>query len=498
MGSYVRNKVALINPRKGWRPALGLLYIASYLRKAQYDVRIFEFIDEQFDRKCNDNIWKTLFSFQPDFVGFGVISWNRAVCRLQIAKIRVQLPDSIIICGGKDPSYVVDKYFSFGADIVVIGEAEETMVELLDALKSSKSFNDSPLEDIKGISYIRNGRSITNPTREPMSLKNLLFPAFDLVNYAHYTDIRLGGIPGHFIKTGYMMANRGCPYNCKFCAEKVRNIYREREIDDIISEIRWQQDRWDIDGMVFLDDLFYFNENRMRSFCDRILEEKIDLKLYAQMRVDRCPSDETLRLMRKAGFIQLAMGIESGSPRLLEHINKGITPDMCRNTVARINMAGIYTYCFLIIGLPGERVEDLEMTVELIRELKPTFVAVNYYMPMPGTKFFTEEDDEIIGTLSYSLTENQVFRSEIDQRTLSTYRNKFESLAQRNANYNLLYYPDFLWFIIKTCLFKPHCIFKGILVQIREKRYPNMFDAVKTAIINQRIIGNLSEKKKIS
>ncbi len=479
-----KNKIALINPRKGWRPALGLLYIASYLRDAGYEVRVFEFLDENFDVRRNKAIWEDVFAFAPDFAGFGVISWNRAVTELQIADLRERLPDCVVICGGKDPSYMAGKYFPFGADFVVIGEAEETMVELVDVLNAG-----GDPATVRGVSFLRDGEVVATGHRDPLKLDQLLFPAFDLVDYDHYTDIRLGGIPGHFIKTGFMMANRGCPYNCKFCAEKVRNVYRERSVDDIVAEIREQMDTYSIDGMVFLDDLFYFKEKRVREICQRLLDESIHIKLYAQMRVDKAPSDDTLRLMRKAGFIQLALGVESGSPRILELINKGTTPGMCRETISRINASGIHTYCFLIIGLPDERVEDLEMTADLIEEIKPTFVAVNYYMPMPGTKFFLEEDDDLIDTLTYSLTENQPYRSQLDQETLQAYRGRFESLTQRNANYNLLRYPSFWWFIISTCLFRPDVLVKGLLTQVREKRYPNVFDAIKTSLINHRIIG---------
>ncbi len=480
-----RNKVALINPRRGWRPGLGLLYVASALLDAGYEVRVFEFFDENFDDSRNHALWKSLFAYDADIYGFGVISWNRAVTAQQIARIRQHTSGKFIICGGKDPSYMASKYLEYGADAVVVGEGETTMVETADAVNAG-----SPLDHIKGLVHMREGELVENAPREPTCLDKLLFPALHLVDYAQYTDIKLGGIPGHYIRTGFMMANRGCPFNCKFCAEKVRNIYRERPLDDIVDEIRWQRRHWNIKGMVFLDDLFYHKEERIVALCHKLNEAGLDgLAYYAQTRVDRTPSRETLALMRRTGFIQLALGVESGSPRILEIVNKGTTIEMAREAVARINAADICSYAYMIVGLPEETVDDLDMTAEFLESIKPTFVAVNYYMPMPGTRYFNEEDDALIDTLSYSLTENQTYRSALSQKTLAHYRALFESKAQRSANMNLFRYVGFYGFLLKMATIRMDVLLKGAWLQMKTNKYSSYFEAVRTAMINYKITG---------
>ena len=479
-----KRKVLLINPRKGWRPPLGLLYVASYLVDSGYEVKVIEFIDENYNKKKNEKLWNEFHEYDPDFIGFGVISWNRSVTGKIIEQIRESTKDKIIICGGKDPAYVPEKYLSYGADAVVIGEGEETMVELLNAYNSFKD-----LKDVNGIVF-NNGNSVINTNhREPKNLASLLYPAFDLVEYKHYTNIRLGGIPGHFLKTGFMMANRGCPFGCKFCTENLRNVFRERSIDDIIGEMKWQISNYHIKGLVFLDDLFYYKEERIIEFCNAILNENIKLKIYAQTRVDRVGKPETLRLMKKAGFIQLALGVESGSPKILKMVNKGVEVDQIRQGIKAINDAGIYTYSYMIIGLPGETKADMEMTDDLLKEINSTFVAVNYYMPMPGTPLYSDEDDKRLDEVSYSLTENQTFRSSKDQSFLAYYRQKFQSTSERNPNYNLFKYPGFFGFLASVIMFHPTILLKGLYIQRKQRTYSSYFEAVRTSMINYRIYG---------
>ena len=417
-------------------------------------------------------------------MGLGVISWNRKISGNIIRRIKSKTKDKIVFCGGKDPSFVPEKYIDYGADAVVIGEGEDTVVELFNAYRFKSS-----LDKVKGIVYRNSDCIVRTEHREPRNLNNLLFPAFELVDYEYYTNIRLGGIPGHFIKTGFMMANRGCPFSCEFCSNVIRNVYRQRTIEDIIEEIKWQKKEYKIDGLVFLDDLFYFRDQWIIEFCQHILKENIKLKIYAQTRLDTTGKKETLELMKRAGFIQLAIGVESGSPRILDKVNKGLKVDQIKSGIKAINDAGIYTYSYLIIGLPYENEEDLNKTEELLKEINSTFIAVNYYMPMPGTELYSQEDDELLDKVSFSLTENQTFRSAESQKKLASYRAKFQSMSQKNPNLNLFKYPGFYAFLAKVLLLHPHVLLKGVYIQKKKRTYSNYFEAARTAMINFGIYG---------
>jgi anaerobic magnesium-protoporphyrin IX monomethyl ester cyclase len=479
-------KVLLINPRKGWRPALGLLYIASYLRQANYQVKVLEFIDEDFFPGENGENWREFHEYDPDIIGFGIISWNRRVARGMIDKIRQETQNKVIVCGGKDPNFKPDYYLNNGVDFVVFSEGENSMVELLNCLDDPTK----KVDDVAGIGFLRDEKMITTPVAPLISMDNLLFPALDLVDFDHYSNIRLGGIPGHFIKTGFMMASRGCPYSCRFCTDPVRVRYRERPVDEVVDEIKWQMKNWNIDGMVLLDDLFYYRDERVNEFCNKIIEEGIKLKFYAQARADRVGSPDTLALMKKAGFIQIAIGIESGSQRMLDIMDKRTQLQTMKEAVRKVEEAGIFSYIFLVVGFPEENRQDLDETAAFLEEVKPSFTTVNYFMPMPGTEYFNEEDKNALEELTFSLTENQQeFQSEVPYDEIIQFRNTFLSLAQRNANFNLLRYPSFYWWVFKLMLFRPMVLLRGIYKQKTKRSYTNYFEAVRTAMINNRIYG---------
>ncbi|MBF0321681.1 MAG: B12-binding domain-containing radical SAM protein [Magnetococcales bacterium] len=288
-----------------------------------------------------------------------------------------------------------------------------------------------------------------------------------------------------------MMASRGCPYTCRFCTDPIRSRYRERPVDDIIAEIKWQMHHWKIDGMVFLDDLFYYRDQRVNTFCQRILAEGIKLKFYAQARADRVGSPETLELMKRAGFIQIALGVESGSQRMLDIMEKQTQLATMKEAVRKVEDAGIHAYIFLIVGFPEESREDLDATARFLEEIKPTFVTVNYFMPMPGTKYFHAEDKDALEELSFSLTENQrTFRSPVPHAEIIRYRNIFLGMARRNANFNLLRYPAFYLWAFELLIFKPVVLLRGLLKQKTQATYTSYLDALRTAMINNRIYGS--------
>jgi|GEM_PF-1707786 len=480
-------KILLINPRQGWRPPLGLLYVASCLREAGHRVKVVEFTDEEYFPGANRSRWRDVARDEPDVVGLGIISWNRKAAKDIIRDLRKLWPEKVIVCGGKDPTFKPGVYLQEGlADFVVLHEGEETMPELVRALDAGEDARRLP-----GLAFRENGEVRVNPGRKPLALDKIPYPALDLVDYDHDIDIRLGGIPGHFVRTGFLMASRGCPYQCRFCTDPVRAVYRERSVDDIVAEIKWQMDHWRIDGLCLMDDLFYFRESRVREFCERILRERIKLKLYAQARADILDADKgTLALMKKAGFIQLGLGVESGSQRMLDIMNKKITLAQARNAVLKIRAAGMIAYVFYIVGFPEETEEDLALTEAYLKENRPTFVTVNYFAALPGTDYFRDKEDRDLEERSYSLSEApREFSSRVPRETIMKYRRRFLALARKSANLHLLTYPSFWLWIAGVPFLKLPLLWRSVKIQRRSLKYASYFDAMRTALINDRIYG---------
>ncbi|MDR4504197.1 MAG: B12-binding domain-containing radical SAM protein [Candidatus Scalindua sp.] len=464
----VGNRIALIQPRKGGRPALGLLYIGAYLLDNQYEVRIFEFLDELYppNVRYNRGIWRDLKNYDPDFVGFGVISSTFRITQRLISKVREEMPRKIIICGGKHATSNPNDLLFSGADFCTIGESEITIVELLDALNFQES-----LDAVKGIAYLRDRKITSTPQRSFLPMDYILRPAFELVDYEKYVDFRLQSIPGHYLRAGFIFGSRGCPYRCEFCTTNIRSSYRERSVDDLIDEIEWQINKFNIEGFVVLDDLFYFRESRTVEFCKKIIERNVKTKFFCHARVDKVKK-ETVELMKNAGVLLLAVGVESGSQKILDSMKKGITVEQIENAFEIYNEAGINTFAFIIVGHPEETDEDRKMTRALLTKIKATNVAVNYYMPMPGTPSFEFEissakflvDRKGFKGFTYT-TDYPEFSTTIPLDALKMVGDEFESLSVVDRNKNLFSYPGFILFLLKYILFHPLIFLEGFYLR---------------------------------
>ncbi len=463
-----KNRIALIQPRKGGRPALGLLYIGAYLLDNQYEVRIFEFLDELYplNIRYNKRIWRDLKNYDPDFIGFGVISSTFRITQRLISKVREDIPGKIIICGGKHVTSNPKDLLSNDADFCAIGESEITIVELLDALNFKE-----PIEDVKGITYLKDSKIEFTPQRSFLPMDYILRPAFELVDYEKYVDFRLQSIPGHFLRSGFIFGSRGCPYRCEFCTTNIRSSYRERSVDDLIDEIEWQINKFNIEGFVVLDDLFYFREDRTVEFCNKIIERNIKTKFFCHARVDRVKK-ETVELMKNAGVLLLAIGVESGSQKILDAMKKGITVEQIENAFGIYNEVGINTFAFIIVGHPKETEEDRERTKQLLKKIKATNVAVNYYMPMPGTPSFDFEisnakylsGENKFGEFTYT-TDYPEFSTSVPLEELKKIGDEFQSMSVVDRNRNIFTYPSFISFIIRFFLFHPFIIINALCLR---------------------------------
>lgn len=463
-----KNKVALIQPRKGGRPSLGLLYIGAYLLDNLFEVKVFEFLDELYplNVQYNRRIWKKLYEFDPDIIGFNVISSTNKIVQRLIAHIRGNLPSKIIICGGKHVTSNPEDLLSSGADYCAIAESEITVVELLDAL----NFNED-ISKVMGIAYLKDGKTYKTSQRPFMPLDYILRPAFELVDYEKYVNFRFQGIPGHFLRTGFIFASRGCPYRCEFCTTQIRGSYRERSIDNLIDEMQWQINKYKVEAFVILDDIFYFKESRVNEFCQKIIRKNIKIKFFCHARVDRVKK-ETVDLLKKAGALLLAVGVESGSQKILDAFKKGTTIEQIENAFKIYNEVGINTFAFIIVGHPDETEEDRFLTRELLKRIKPTFIPVSYYMPMPGTPsygFDIKKARYLLGgddfrDFTYT-TDYPEISTTVPLDELKKIGDEFEGLSTKNRNKNLFIYPGFIFFIIRFIIFHPGVIIRGLYLR---------------------------------
>jgi radical SAM superfamily enzyme YgiQ (UPF0313 family) len=264
-------------------------------------------------------------------------------------------------------------------DYVIIGEAEESLRELIDAIE-----DDRPLDNIRGIGFIKdNGTNCITENRPPIAdLNSLRYPRHDLLPLDKYVLPMIGK------KYTFVMTSRGCPFNCIFCRSPVMwgKKVRKRSPDNIIGELK-ELKKIGVDNIIFHSDTFTLDRKWTLDLCQKIIDEKLNIRWIANSRANTIDK-EMLARMKTAGCWMIAYGFESASQEVLDRSKKEITIEQIRNAARWTNEAGIKVWGYFIIGLPGETKDTIDQTIHLAKEL-PLYIA-NFAIgaPYPGTEFF--------------------------------------------------------------------------------------------------------------
>ena len=391
-------------------PPLGLGYIASYLRGNNLDVNI---LDCTF--KGEKTIIKEAQQLSPRIIGiYSMYSMQEATIRL--AKALREKCDTLVV-GGPLPSVMPEPFLQY-FDIVVIGEGEQTMLEI------AKLDQPDKLREIRGIVYKEKDENDTekNVYTQPRSMfKNLdtiPYPArdlFDNSNYIrYYTDRGLE-------PTTSIMTSRGCPFSCDFCSKPVfGSSLRQRSPKNIIDEIS-EALHLGYTRIYFQDDCFTISKNRLEEFCQLVLEEDLVFSWECLSRVDGLDSKLAI-LMRKSGCVQIFFGLESGNNKILEIMKKEITLSKGREAIKTASDAGIMTGAFFIIGYPGETDDTILDTLNYASSLPLDYLSFSLPYPIPGTGLYEKTKNlkhKKIEPKSHLLIDHElVYESEFSERKL--------------------------------------------------------------------------------
>jgi len=366
---------------------LNLAYIAAILEADGHFVRI---IDMNVI-KTKEGLMQRLDEANFEIIGFTSTTPIITSCFRTIKILKRRFPRSKIILGGWHASAIpVETMQSCSEiDFIVKGEGEHTVRELVHAIEYGAGF-----EKIQGIVY-RNSASkpVENEDRPLINnLDTLPYPARHLLPLEDYKKMGFYTVGGYFKKDLYLCSiqtSRGCTGKCIFCADSVihRGTCRFRSVDGVIDEIKHMIKKYGIRIFFIIDANFLGSPVRVKHLCERIIEEKLKIIWGCTGRVDSV-SEDMLRLMKTAGCIRISYGIESGSPRVLKLMNKKITIAQIRRAVKITKEAGIHVYIYFVYGMPGETLEDVNMSKQLLMELKPNFVTHSIATPYPGTKLY--------------------------------------------------------------------------------------------------------------
>jgi len=371
-------RIVLVNPTLKEAPSFGLLYLCSILEHKGHKVIIVEFEDGA----DNSHLFEKICEFNPNIIGFTVMSYQLN----QVREIIKGLPKTFLIAGGRHATALPSEVLDMGFDLVVRGEAEESLPEILDLIVKGEEHK---ISEVKGVVLKKDGVLIDTGIRDPPDITKLPWPAYDKIDINKYLESKIYGIRGKWLRTGWVFTSRGCPGRCTFCYNNLFfcNKYRVRDIDDVISEIKFLKKTYNIEALWVLDDTFTLSESRVIEFCEKLKRENLGLKLDAQTRVNTF-TEKMAIAMKDAGFVQVEFGVESGSQKVLDGYKKGTSVEQIKKAFEIAHKYGFTTFANFIVGAPNETLEDIEMTKHLIKEIKPTTVGVSFLTAYPGTELY--------------------------------------------------------------------------------------------------------------
>ncbi len=371
--------IHLIHEERGVNPPIGLLYVATSVKQhSNHEVKI---IDAAADKLSIPEIGQQIKEYAPDIVGMTVSSFSLLEC-LRIAALAREInPDIKIIVGGIHPYIYPHETVELGCfDYVVLGEAEHSIVPILDRIEEN-----GDLSDIKGVIYKADGLVIdTGPPDLLTDLDSICIPDRTLLPYKKYHSIIAKANP-----VTIMITSRGCPCKCIFCDRPhLGKQFRARSADNVVDEFE-QCWKLGINEILVYDDTFTINQQRVIDICKKIIERKIKIFWGIRARVDTINA-EMLVLLKKAGCVRINYGVESGDPEVLKRLDKGITLEQVERAFSMTRKHGLDALAYFMIGCPGETKETIKKTLNFAKKLKPTYVHFTILMPFPSTKVYAD------------------------------------------------------------------------------------------------------------
>ena len=299
-------------------------------------------------------------------------------------------PTCKIVVGGWHASYVPDSILELpDVDYVIMGEGEHAMVQLANSLIRGRG-DAIPL--IAGVGYKRDDRIVKNAPEFIKNLDDVPFPA------RHLLPMQLYDRTIEFLSVkpaDTMSIVRGCPFNCAFCETKKLwgNTCRTFSPQRVVDEIEYLMKTFHSRGVYFINDNFTIKKKVTEEICDLIVKRNLDVRWACDTRPDLI-SLELLQKMHAAGCETIWFGVESGSPRVLEKLNKGITLEQTEEAVKLCRKAGIQVACSFIMGVPGETVADMEKSLNFALKLDPDWCRFNIYVAYPDSVLYEKVKQE--------------------------------------------------------------------------------------------------------
>jgi radical SAM superfamily enzyme YgiQ (UPF0313 family) len=371
-------------------PPLGVLYLSSHLKQRGVRVGVF---DSTF--RTLDNFVDTLERERPPIVGIAVnlMTKRNALAMIAIARRR----GALVVIGGPDPPHHAESYLDAGADVVVIGEGERTLEELIGAgcaRATAGKARDVELSKIDGIAFKASDGAIvrTRPRALLADLDTQPYPdreAIDIPRYLHAWRER------HGVGTVSLITARGCPYTCTWCSRSVfGDTHRRRSVGNVADEVEGIVDRYHPERLWYADDVFAIHRSWTINYAAELERRRIRLPFECISRAERI-DDEVAAALKSLGCFRVWLGSESGSQRILDAMKRKVSIDQVHDSADRLRRHGIEVGMFIMLGYDGERLEDLRATVKHLKRTDPDVFLTTVSYPIKGTPYYEQVKDRL-------------------------------------------------------------------------------------------------------
>ncbi len=366
-------------------PPLGTLYAAAVLKQRGFSVALFDSMLEDpgqaFPRELDRHRPKVVAIYEDNF------NFLTKMCLTRMREASFEMIDaaqslgSKVVINGSDASDHCREYLDRGADFVLLGEAEETLLELAELLIRSRGGR------IRGLAHpaAPGGNPVRTPPRPLIrNLDKLPLPARELIDMEKY---RRAWKDAHGFFSLNLVASRGCPYRCNWCAKPIYgDSFHARSPQSVALEMLELRERFGADHLWFADDLFGINHRWVAEFADCVEGHRAAVPFKMQSRADLM-TRETVVALARAGCAEVWMGVESGSQKILDAMQKGLRIEQVARARESLRENGIRACYFLQFGYPGETWRDIEKTIQMVRATRPDDLGISVSYPLPGTLF---------------------------------------------------------------------------------------------------------------
>jgi len=389
---YDRKQVRKMQP---YAP-LGTLYAAALLQRSGFSVALFDSMLENpavgFPAALKRHRPKVVAIYEDNF------NFLSKMCLTRMREVAWGMIDaakshgSKVLVNGSDASDHCRDYLERGADYVLLGEAEGALQELTESLLRGPK---GGAQHIRGLACrgAHGGPPMRTPPRPLMRhLDQLPLPARELVCWGRYRD---AWQEAHGFFSLNIVASRGCPYRCNWCAKPIYgDSFHARSAESVAQEMLELRDKFGADHLWFADDLFGATGRWVQELSQHVERLGAAIPFKIQSRADLMQPQTTAALAR-AGCVEVWMGVESGSQKILDAMDKGLHVEQIAQARENLRACGIRACYFLQFGYPGETWEEIEKTIQMIRRTRPDDLGISVAYPLPGTKFYERVREQL-------------------------------------------------------------------------------------------------------